>query len=123
MPRSITKTRKRRGRPFVGATPIQVRMPPTELANLDGWIARQAPAPSRPEAIRRLVDRALAGKGVPRRPNKEARRKAAQMAAREIDQLGDHSATGAERETRKRRLVSGPKEFRDLRGDQPKTKA
>jgi transcriptional regulator with XRE-family HTH domain len=41
--------------------------------------------------------------------------KAADMAAREIDQLSDKAATGEERASRKRRLIAGPKEFRGLR--------
>jgi hypothetical protein len=68
MVRSISKTRKKRGRgrPFVGATPIQVRMPPAELAALDGWIAQQDGPLTRPEAIRRLVGKAI-GSAVRRR--------------------------------------------------------
>jgi hypothetical protein len=39
---------------------LAVRMPPERLARLDSWIAAQPdPKPSRPEAIRRLVDKAL----------------------------------------------------------------
>jgi hypothetical protein len=38
---------------------VQVRMPPAELASLDDWIAHQDNAPTRPEAIRRLVERAI----------------------------------------------------------------
>lgn len=58
---SITKTRKSRGRgrPFVGATPVQVRMPPAELAALDAWIGRQKEPMTRPEAIRRIVSDAM----------------------------------------------------------------
>jgi hypothetical protein len=41
--------------------------------------------------------------------------KAAEMAGRKIDQLGDPSATDEERSSRKRRLIRGPKEFRDMR--------
>ena len=44
------------------------------------------------------------------------------MAARQIDQLGDQAATDEERAQRKRRLIKGPKEFRDMRGYLPKTK-
>jgi hypothetical protein len=40
--------------------------------------------------------------------------KAAELAAREIDQLGDKTATGEERASRKRRLIAGPKEFRGI---------
>jgi hypothetical protein len=42
-------------------------------------------------------------------------KKAAEMAGREVDRLGDASATSEERASRKRRLVSGPREFRDMR--------
>ena len=37
-------------------------------------------------------------------------------------QLGDQTATVEERAHRKRRLIKGPNEFRDVRGDQPKKK-
>jgi phage terminase large subunit GpA-like protein len=42
--------------------------------------------------------------------------KASEMAAREIDRLIDPAAPDEERQRRKRRLLKGPKEFRDLRG-------
>lgn len=58
MPSAITDKRKR-GRPFVGATTVGVRVPPAELADIDNWIAEQPDQPSRPEAIRRLVRKAL----------------------------------------------------------------
>ena len=54
---------------------------------------------------------------------KRSQRKAAKMAGREIDRLGDQAATSEERAKRKRRLIKGPREFRDLRGDLPKTKS
>ena len=41
--------------------------------------------------------------------------KAAEMAAQELDRLGDKAATGEERASRKRRLIAGPKEFRGIR--------
>ncbi len=44
------------------------------------------------------------------------------MAAQQIDKLVDPSATTEERHARKRRLLKGPKEFRDIRGDLPKPK-
>ncbi len=41
------------GRPRVDATPVNVRMPPAELAPLDAWIADQPdPKPSRQEVLR-----------------------------------------------------------------------
>jgi hypothetical protein len=49
----------------------------------------------------------------------EAAVKAADMAAREIDKLEDSSATSDQRQQRKRRLLKGPGEFRDMRGSRP----
>ena len=43
--------------------------------------------------------------------------KASEMAGREIDLLGDPSATDEERELRKQRLIKGPQEFRDIRSN------
>ena len=40
---------------------------------------------------------------------------AAQMAGKTIDQHADQSASPDQQEQRKRRLVKGPQEFRDLR--------
>lgn len=54
---------------------------------------------------------------------KRSQRKAADMAEREVDRLGDPTASVEERASRKRRLVKGPREFRDMREDLPKTKA
>jgi hypothetical protein len=39
-----------------------VRLHEPQLSNLDAWIAAQEDEPSRPEAIRRLLDDALKGK-------------------------------------------------------------
>jgi hypothetical protein len=41
---------------------------------------------------------------------------ASEMAAQELDRLIDPSAPDEERQRRKRRLLMGPKEFRDIRG-------
>lgn len=58
---SITGTTKKRGRPATGrGESINVRLQPDQLAALDAWIATQpAPHPSRPEAIRKLIDKAI----------------------------------------------------------------
>src|SRR5262249_20953092 len=47
------------------------------------------------------------------RPGRAAKARA--MAGQEIDRLSDPSATEEERQRRKRRLLKGPKEFRDVR--------
>jgi hypothetical protein len=99
-----------------------VRVQPPLMAALDAWIASQNDEPSRPEAIRRIVERALAGKGRARVPSKDTAHKASEMAHRELEPLGDKSVHPDERGRRKRLLIRGPKEFRDIRGDLPKRK-
>ena len=56
-------------------------------------------------------------------PSKKTVARAAEMAGQEIDRLGDRSATDEQRASRKRRLLKGPKEFRDIRDDQHKRSA
>ena len=52
--------KKKVGRPLVGATQLNVRVPPDELAELDAWIAAQDdPKPTRPEALRKLARKGL----------------------------------------------------------------
>jgi hypothetical protein len=53
--------RKRRGPAPTGkGQQVVVRMQPDQLNTLDAWIARQEDQPSRPEAVRRLVELGLA---------------------------------------------------------------
>lgn len=62
MSASISDIPKKRGRPSTGGRRpgMFVRMGADELATVDRWIDKQpAPKPSRPEAIRRLVKKAL----------------------------------------------------------------
>lgn len=56
---AISNIRKR-GRPAVGATQVNVRFPPDEIAELDRWIKAQPAERTRPDAIRRLVKKAIA---------------------------------------------------------------
>jgi hypothetical protein len=101
---------------------LQMRASDKFLRSIDGWRLKQADRPSRAEAIRRLVEQALASKGAARPASKEAASKAVKMAARELEPLGDKSMPLEERDRRKRALIKGPKEFREMRGDQPKIK-
>jgi NAD(P)H-dependent flavin oxidoreductase YrpB (nitropropane dioxygenase family) len=48
--------------------------------------------------------------------------KATDMASKELDRLGDASVTEEERQSRKRRILKGPKEFREMRDDLPRRK-
>jgi hypothetical protein len=108
--------RKQRGRPASRQDPVvAVRLPPELKSKIGAWANRQDDKPSLSGAIRQLLEKALAGTIAPRQRSKGSRRKATDMAGREIDRLGDQSATGEERASRKRRLLSGPKEFRDMR--------
>jgi hypothetical protein len=56
------------------------------------------------------------------RPSPTAASKASDLAAQQIDKLVDPSIPAEERQMRKRRLLKGPKEFRDIRDDLPKPK-
>jgi len=64
MGKQAKKATKKRGRPgFPDSVGIHTRFPPSIASALDAWIAAQPdPKPSRPEAIRRLVEQALAAK-------------------------------------------------------------
>jgi metal-responsive CopG/Arc/MetJ family transcriptional regulator len=51
---------KKIGRPPTGATPVtSMRLAPELAARIDAWAAKQKDAPSRSEAIRRLIEKAL----------------------------------------------------------------
>jgi hypothetical protein len=58
--RDITKT-ERKKRPPEPGTPIMVRMQSEPLRRLDNWASHQHDKPSRPEAIRRLIELGLSG--------------------------------------------------------------
>ena len=93
-----------------------------ELTNsIDKWAGKNVVG-SRSEAIRQLIELGLASPQLARPRGKKATSKASDMAGTEIDRMGDKSATDEERTSRKRRLLKGPKEFRDFRSDHPKAK-
>jgi hypothetical protein len=57
-------SRKRRGpKPTGKGHLIGVRLLPEPLAALDDWISRQPDHPSRPEAVRRILDKGLGRAG------------------------------------------------------------
>jgi len=106
----------RKGRPAQTGQLIGVRFQPQPLAALDVWRRKEEDLPSRAEAIRRLVEQALNTQTDIRPIKPEAQQKAAELAAREIDKVTDRNLPIEERAQRKRRLVKGPREFRDIRG-------
>jgi hypothetical protein len=107
--------RTKKGRRTTGHDAVATIRLSSELReSVDAWAAKQSDKPARPEAILRLVELGL--ETTHQRdpaPNKAA--KASEMAAQEIDRISDPSATEEERQLRKRRLIKGPKEFRDIR--------
>jgi Arc/MetJ-type ribon-helix-helix transcriptional regulator len=111
------------GRPPTGQDPFSaIRLPPKLTAAIDKW-AEENGVSSRSEAIRRLLELGLAASQPLRWRNLEAASRALELAAQEIDKLIDPSTPDEERKTRKRRLLKGPKEFRDIRGDFSKPKS
>ena len=122
MARSIRALPKKRGRPATGRDPVSaIRLSPGLIATIDKWAVRHDVS-SRSEAIRRLVEVGLAQAPPVKRRSRKAASKASEMAGRQIDKIGDPSATDEERQLRKRRLLKGPREFRDMRGNRPKPK-
>ena len=102
---------------------IAITLSASFLRGVDEWRRRQRDRPSRAVAIQRLAERGgLASSIIPRQRNKGSRRKAAEMAGQEIDRLGDQATTNEERARRKRRLIKGPREFREIRDDWRKNK-
>jgi hypothetical protein len=115
MAKSIRVKPKKRGRPATGKDPFYgVRIADALMQSVDQW-RKANDSPSRSDAIRRLIEMGLAGAIAPAPRSEGSRRKAADLAGRQIDRLVDQAATDEERASRKGRLLSGPKEFRDLR--------
>jgi hypothetical protein len=120
MATTIRESKQGRGR--VPGTQISVRVQREFLKALDQWRKQQKNRPSRTDAMRQLAEAGLAKidrqPKVRRRPGLAANN----MAARVIDALADQSALPENRAKRKRRLLKGPKEFRNMRDDQPKSR-
>lgn len=57
----------KKGRPPVDSEAITVRMERPQIARLDDWRRNQSDLPTRPEAVRRLVEKAISSeeRGVP----------------------------------------------------------
>ena len=115
--------KKTRGRPSTGGRGegIMVRWQPSQMRELDRWIAKQHDPFTRPEAIRRLVEMGLQAEGEARRTSgARSGARAAELAKGVIDSRMPADATPDERQTRKERLLKGPSTFRDVRKDRSK---
>src|SRR5262249_42758297 len=97
-----------------------VRLLPDQAARLDRWRKGLADSPGRPEAIRRLLEQSLPA--TPRAQGHKGAHMASELAAKAIEGLADKSQPLSEHARAKRRLIHGPKAFREIRGDQPKGK-
>jgi hypothetical protein len=91
-----------------------------QLSAIDRWRRSQSPIPTVSDAIRQLVEQSLAATKSVRRSREETSEKAAELAAQVIEKKTDKSQPVEEQKARKRKLISGPSEFRDVRRDQPK---
>ena len=115
--------KKKRGRPATGKDPITaLRLPPTLLAAVEAWAKKQVDDPNRSEAIRRLVEIGLGSAKIARGQKRSDSPTARDLAAAQIDRLIDPAAPADEQAHRKRRLLKGPEEFREVRVDRTKKK-
>ena len=121
MKKSISVNKKSRGRPKKkgGVHPVTaVRLSPEAGVAVDQWATRQDDKPSRSEAIRRLVELGLTVK-TKSAPSERQRAALADLASKAIDSLTVGTADSDEKASRKRRLIKGPEEFREVRVDRP----
>jgi len=125
MAKSISRTEKRsRGRPATNPTSIHLTLAPSPLADVDRWIEKQKePDLTRPEAIRRLVELGLTVGGKPKQTTAATADRAKELASKAIDSLTAGAPNKDEKASRKRRLIKGPEEFREVRVDRPKGKS
>ena len=116
------KIHKGRGRPATTGTGMLVglRCHQPFLDAVDAWRNRRDHKPTRPAAIVQLAEQGLAMAAPATRTSAKSAAKAAELAADEIDRMTDQTLPNEERTSRKRRLLKGPKEFRDFREDHPK---
>ena len=119
--KSISVKRKKAGRPATGTDPLYgVRFSTPQMLAIEKW-AKLNRINSRSEAIRGLIEQSLAAAPVAK-PTDAIAGNAADKAAQTIDKMADQSVTTEEQARRNRRLLRGPKEFRDMRTDLPKRK-
>ena len=94
---------------------------PVLRAAIVKWAASQPDSPSLSEATRRLIELGLTVKAKGRPPGDGQRLRAREMAGTAIDEMADATATSDDQAARKRRLLKGPEEFREVRVDRPKS--
>ena len=111
---------KKRRRLATGRDPVTaIRLSPEFRARVEGWAAKQPDQPGRSEAIRQLVEIGLSTISSPRRRSRRSHAKSAELANEAIERHVYPAASREARESRKRQLLKGPKEFRGIRKDHP----
>jgi hypothetical protein len=118
MKRSIkVDHKKKRGRPATGRDPmVSARIPAATVGAIDEWARRNET--TRSGAIALLVELGLSVK-TKSAPSERQRAALADLASKAIDSLTVGTADSDEKASRKRRLIKGPEEFRDVRVDRP----
>jgi hypothetical protein len=101
---------------------IGVRVDEEFLKLIDQWRRKQDDVPTRPEAIRRLVELGLTIKTKAKQPSAARADRAKELATKAIEKIIDPAAPTDERDRRRRHLTKGPLEFREDRVDLPKAK-
>jgi hypothetical protein len=122
MKKSIKVDQKRkRGRPATGRDPmVSSRIPAATVAAIDEWATCNDT--TRSDAIHRLVELGLNVRATKPKQAPQARaERAKDLAAKVIDSF-PVTTDAEETASRKRRLLKGPEEFRDLRVDRTKAK-
>jgi hypothetical protein len=122
MAKAVTSRKAKGGRAASGRDPLATRLPPSLRKAVATWAKDQDDQPGRAEAIRRLVEIGLATSARPLARSEKNAAKAKQLAAKAIDRLLDPAAPAEQQASRKRRLLRGPEEFRELRVDRSKPK-
>jgi hypothetical protein len=112
--------KKTRGRPPTGRDPVTaIRLSAELRQTVDAWAAKQADEPGRSEAIRRLVELGLTVHTKGRSPSEDQKLRAREMAGKAIDKMTDTTAAPDDQAARKKRLLKGPEDFREVRVDLP----
>lgn len=96
------------------------RAEPVIRASIVKWAENQPDLPSLSESVRRLVELGLTVKTKGRLSREGQKGRAREMAGIAIDHMRDTNAHPNDQASRKRRLLKGPEEFRDVRKDRPK---
>ena len=99
---------------------ISTRFPKEIVGAIETWALKGELG--RSEAIRRLVELGLTVKTKPTRPLAASADRAKDLAAKVIDSLTPAATDAEEKASRKRRLLKGPEEFREVRVDRAKAK-